>query len=78
MNERLWLRKLTAVVLAKLAVLAALWWVFVRDQVVTADSSTTAERLLDTASAPGIAPASRAPLGDHNSKDGSDDFRPTR
>lgn len=78
LNERLWLRKLTVVVLVKLAVLAALWWAFVRDQVVAADSSTTAERLLDDAPAPDTEPASPAPHGHHNSKDRPDDFRPTR
>jgi hypothetical protein len=40
------IRKLTAVLLLKLAVLMALWWCFVREERVTVDSDSVAAQFL--------------------------------
>ncbi|WP_296509885.1 cytochrome oxidase putative small subunit CydP [Rhodoferax sp.] len=45
------LRKLTIVLLVKLAVLVALWWFFVRDQRVTVDGNSVASQFLAPAPA---------------------------
>lgn len=42
-------RKLAVVLLIKLAVLAALWWVFVRDQRVAVNSEGVAAQFLQSA-----------------------------
>ncbi|WP_454651083.1 cytochrome oxidase putative small subunit CydP [Bradyrhizobium liaoningense] len=46
MNDRRLLRHLGVAVLAKLVLLAALWWVFVRDARVKADAPTAASHLV--------------------------------
>jgi len=44
--DKLLVRKLAAVLVIKLAVLLALWWVFVREQRVAVDGEAAAARLL--------------------------------
>lgn len=45
-------KKLAVVLLIKLAVLAALWWFFVRDQRVTVDTNGVAAQFLQSAPIP--------------------------
>ena len=45
-------KKLAAVLLIKLVVLVALWWGFVRDQRVTADTNSVAAQFLQSVSIP--------------------------
>jgi hypothetical protein len=54
--ERSLLRHLSLVVLLKLAVLAALWWVFVRDQRVDVDSDSAGAHLGSAAAAQPLPP----------------------
>ena len=46
------LRKLSLVLLVKFAVLAALWWGFVREQRVTVDGDSVAAQFLHSARSP--------------------------
>ena len=45
-------KKLTVVLLVKLAVLVALWWGFVQDQRVTVDTNSVAAQFLQSAPIP--------------------------
>jgi hypothetical protein len=49
-SDKSLLRKLALVLVLKLAILLALWWVFVRDQRVAVDDSGVAAQLLQPAS----------------------------
>lgn len=55
-DEQRLLRHLVIAVAVKLAVLAALWWVFVRDQHVPVDAERSAQQLGITPAAPGAQP----------------------
>ena len=50
-NDRRLVRHLLIIVAIKLAVLSALWWVFVRDHRVPVDAERAADRLIVTPSA---------------------------
>jgi len=62
MNDRRLLRHLGIAVLAKLVILAALWWVFVRDNSMKVDASIAAAHLIEVTSSgppsalPGVRP----------------------
>ena len=49
-SDKYLLNKLTLVLVLKLAILFALWWVFVREQHVAVDDSDVAAQLLQPAS----------------------------
>ena len=53
-DERRLTRHLFIAVAAKLAVLALLWWVFVRDAHVAADAEQTAAHIGITTTTPGV------------------------
>lgn len=55
-DERRLLRHLVIAVVVKLAVLVGLWWGFVRDQRVDADTAQTATHLGVTPPVPGATP----------------------
>ena len=62
MNDSLLVRKLIIVVLIKIVVIFALWWVFIRDQHVSVDSGVMANL---------IAPSSQsAPVQNQTSQSG--------
>ncbi|WP_296227102.1 cytochrome oxidase putative small subunit CydP [Ralstonia sp. UBA689] len=50
-NDRRLVRHLLVIVTIKVAVLGALWWVFVRDARVAVDAERAADRLIMTPSA---------------------------
>lgn len=56
------LRHLGLAVAVKLAVIAALWWVFVRDRTVDASSEQTAAHLMAPANAPVQHPSQPTPI----------------
>ena len=55
-DERRLVRHLVTAVLVKLAVLVGLWWGFVRDQRVEADTAQTAAHIGVTTPVPGATP----------------------
>ena len=50
-NDRRFVRHLLVVVAIKVALLGALWWMFVRDQHVAVDAERAADRLIVTPTA---------------------------
>jgi ABC-type uncharacterized transport system permease subunit len=56
-SDKSLLRKLAIVLVLKLAILLALWWLFVRDQGVAVDASGVATHLLQ--------PSQHSPQGTH-------------
>ncbi|EGF31082.1 hypothetical protein IMCC9480_383 [Oxalobacteraceae bacterium IMCC9480] len=54
-SDKRLLRKLILAVLIKLVVLAALWWLFIRDAGVSVDDNGVADRITGTTSTQGAA-----------------------